>query len=185
MQIDEEERKNLKDNFIAVRSLDHPNIIKYRAMYLDYKKHVSYLVMDYETKPSLKKAELITEDSLRHIMKELMNTIEYMHSKKVCHRDIKPDNILYDKESQTIKIIDFGLSKKVLVRNQRRDMLTITGTLNYRAPEMFMGTGYDERIDLWSVGVTLYKIITGHTPFESSYVSTTIENILEGKVTFS
>ena len=99
MQIDEEERKNLKDNFIAVRSLDHPNIIKYRAMYLDYKKHVSYLVMDYETKPSLKKAESITEDSLRHIMKEVMNTIEYMHSKKVCHRDIKPDNILYDKES--------------------------------------------------------------------------------------
>ena len=73
----------------------------------------------------------------------------------------------------------------MIVRNQRRDMLTITGTLNYRAPEMFMGTGYDERIDLWSAGVTLYKIITGHTPFESSYVSTTIENILEGKVTFS
>lgn len=67
-------------------------------------------------------------------MKQLLQTLEYIHLKKVCHRDIKPDNILFEKETKSIKIIDFGISKKFIYRNQRRDMLTITGTPNYRAP---------------------------------------------------
>ena len=63
-------------------------------------------------------------------------------------------------------------------------MLTITGTLYYRAPEMFEGAGYDERVDLWSCGITLYKLITETTPFESSYHHETIKNIVEGDVSF-
>lgn len=57
-----------------------------------------------------------------------------MHEKNVSHRDLKPSNILYDQENKKIKIIDFGTSKKYLRRNQKFDMLTITGTLFYRAP---------------------------------------------------
>ena len=63
-------------------------------------------------------------------------------------------------------------------------MLTITGALYYRAPEIFLGAGYDERVDLWSAGVTMFKMIAGRTPFESEYVSTTINNIVEGKFEF-
>jgi serine/threonine protein kinase len=59
-------------------------------------------------------------------------------------------------------------------------MLTITGTLYYRAPEMFTGGGYTEKVDIWSTGITIYKLITGHTPFESEYHSKTIENIMNG-----
>ncbi len=59
-------------------------------------------------------------------------------------------------------------------------MLTITGTLYYRAPEMFSGGGYDEKVDVWAVGITLYQLITGKTPFQSQYLSTTIENIEKG-----
>ncbi len=66
-----------------------------------------------------------------------------MHSKGVCHRDIKPDNIMINEEEKKIKIIDFGISKKMIVRKQKIDMLTITGTLFYRAPEMFIGGGYN------------------------------------------
>lgn len=57
-----------------------------------------------------------------------------MHSNKICHRDIKPENILYDKERHQIKIIDFGISKKLVDRGRKRDMLTLTGTPYYRAP---------------------------------------------------
>jgi calcium-dependent protein kinase len=57
-------------------------------------------------------------------------------------------------------------------------MLTITGTLYYRAPEMFTGGGYDEKVDIWAAGVLLYKIVTGRTPFESEYHSQTINNIM-------
>lgn len=65
-------------------------------------------------------------------------------------------------------------------------MLTITGTLFYRAPEMFFGGGYDERVDMWAAGITIYELITnGITPFESQHLSTTIENIIRGEVLFS
>lgn len=64
-------------------------------------------------------------------------------------------------------------------------MLTITGTLYYRAPEMFLGGGYDEKVDLWAVGITIYELINkGKTPFESDYLSTTINNITKGELTF-
>ena len=56
-------------------------------------------------------------------------------------------------------------------------MLTIAGSLNYSAPEMFNGGGYTEKIDLWAIGVTLYQVITGVTPFDSKYHSNTIYNI--------
>ena len=66
-----------------------------------------------------------------------------MHEKNICHRDFKPENVLYDSENKKIKIIDFGTSKKFIRRNTKFDMLTLTGTLFYRAPEMFVGGGYD------------------------------------------
>jgi serine/threonine protein kinase len=63
-------------------------------------------------------------------------------------------------------------------------MLTITGTLYYRAPEMFTGGGYDETVDVWAVGVTVYQLITGRTPFEAEYLSATIDSIIRGEVSF-
>lgn len=64
-------------------------------------------------------------------------------------------------------------------------MLTITGTLYYRAPEMFMGGGYNEKVDIWSTGIMIYKLITGRTPFQSEYHSSTINNILTSKLEFT
>lgn len=90
-----------------------------------------------------------------------------MHSKGVSHRDIKPDNIMINRGRQKIKIIDFGIAKKMIVRRQKVDMLTITGTLFYRAPEMFLGGGYNEKVDVWAAGVTLWEVLRGKTPFAS------------------
>jgi calcium-dependent protein kinase len=74
---------------------------------------------------------------------------------------------LYDQVEKTIKIIDFGISKKTYQRGGRRDMLTIIGTQFYLAPEVYIGGGYDERVDLWALGVTIYQLVVGFTPFES------------------
>lgn len=63
-------------------------------------------------------------------------------------------------------------------------MLTIIGTSLYLAPEILMGGGYDERVDMWSIGVTLYQLVAGITPFESEYHSDTINNIVKGTYTF-
>jgi serine/threonine protein kinase len=66
----------------------------------------------------------------------------------------------------------------------RRDMLTVIGTPFYEAPEVFLGGGYDERIDIWALGITIFKLITGRTPFESEYHHTTINKIKAGIVSF-
>lgn len=63
-------------------------------------------------------------------------------------------------------------------------MLTIIGTHFYLAPQVYIGGGYDQRIDLWALGITLYKLVTGYTPFQSEYHSDTIANILKGKVAY-
>jgi serine/threonine protein kinase len=64
-------------------------------------------------------------------------------------------------------------------------MLTLTGTPYYRAPEMFEGGGYDELVDMWALGVTVYKLMSGVTPFESEYHSETIDNIMKAELVFS
>lgn len=64
-------------------------------------------------------------------------------------------------------------------------MLTLTGTPYYRAPEMFTGGGYDESVDLWALGVLIYKLVEKVTPFESEYHSDTINNILKGQFIFN
>jgi calcium-dependent protein kinase len=108
---------------------------------------------------------------LKEVIFQILETLAYIHQNKICHRDIKPENILYDRGEDRIKIIDFGISQNVMDRGRKRDMLTLTGTPYYRAPEMFEGGGYDEMVDLWALGVTMYKLMTGATPFESEYHS--------------
>jgi calcium-dependent protein kinase len=88
-----------------------------------------------------------------------------LHNRNICHRDIKPENILYCPRSREVKLVDFDISKKTFQKGSRRDMLTIIGTPFYQAPEMYIGGGYDEKVDLWALGVTIYKLVTGKTPF--------------------
>jgi serine/threonine protein kinase len=100
------------------------------------------------------------------------------------HRDIKPENILYDEKTKQIKIIDFGISRRFKRRGSRFEMWTITGTLFYRAPEMFSG-GYREGVDIWAVGILIFQLVCGRTPFESEYHSQTIKNIQETELVLS
>ena len=140
--------------------------------------------MDYLPFPDLLQAEVKSEEELRDIVHQLLETLKYIHQNKICHRDIKPENILYCREQKKIIIIDFGISKKVEDRGRKKDMLTLTGTPYYRAPEMFEGGGYDEMVDLWALGITIFKLMTGFTPFESEYHSDTISNILKNELVF-
>ena len=118
------------------------------------------------------------------MVREVLSAVDYLHKRNICHRDIKPENILFDRENRRIKLIDFGISKKTFLRGQRRDMLTIIGTHFYLAPEVFIGGGYDEKIDLWALGVTIFKLVTGTTPFEREYYSDSIKAIQNGTFSF-
>lgn len=107
-----------------------------------------------------------------------------MHKKHICHRDLKTENILFCPETKKLKIIDFGICKQMTIRQEKSEMLTPTGTLIYKAPEMFEGGGYDEKIDLWALGVIMYELVTGRNPFLSEYMTDTIKNIQTMEVDF-
>jgi serine/threonine protein kinase len=115
----------------------------------------------------LKRQSGLDESTIRLIALDLLVTVDYVHSKGICHRDIKPDNILINESALTqntspcIKLIDFGVSKRFnqiipgKVGSVTLDMWTRTGNVHYCAPEIFKG-GYDASIDIWAVGVVLY-----------------------------
>jgi serine/threonine protein kinase len=120
MKMDEEHILFLKTNFKDIYELNHPNIIKYKNMYLDLKNKTSFLVMDYENHPSLLEYKDLSEDEIKLIAQQLLDTVAYIHSCNICHRDIKPDNVLYDRENKMIKLVDFGISKNVQNRGNKR-----------------------------------------------------------------
>ena len=181
--MEDEHYRSIKTNFFNIKQLKHENIIKYKALYLNPKQRLCHLVMEYLPYPKLRQG--CGENTLRMVFYHLLDALTYLHHRKICHRDIKPDNILADTALGTIKIIDFGVSKNKKLRGRYEEMLTNTGTPFYKAPEMFLGGSYTEKIDSWAAGVTLYELIAGRTPFESEYHSDTIFNITNREPEFS
>lgn len=107
-----------------------------------------------------------------------------MHKKGVCHRDLKPENILVNRhEPENIKVIDFGAATSFFQKKKnikyKKTMWTKTGTISYQAPELFQQVDYDEKIDVWSIGVMAYQMLCGHLPFTSEYQLDLIEIIVK------
>lgn len=99
--------------------------------------------MEYLPFPSLRKFTDLHEHEIRDIIRQLLEALQYLHSSKLCHRDVKPDNIVYDRQKGQIYLIDFGICKRFFERGKRKDMWTPTGTIGYKAPEMLEGGGYN------------------------------------------
>jgi calcium-dependent protein kinase len=121
--------------------------------------------MEFLDFPTLAEVMLENEADIKNVMIQLLNTLSYLHRENIVHRDVKPENILYDPLTKKIKLIDFGIAKPFVRRSIFVDLLTQTGTLYYRAPEMFNFGGYREGVDVWAAGITLFKLFTGITPF--------------------
>lgn len=183
-KVEDEHLLELKANFRLLRQLRHPGVIRYEALYIDMRKHQGWLVMEYFGFPTLEEQSLSGEEEIRNVAGQLLETLAFLHRNHVAHRDVKADNVLYDRESGKIKLIDFGLAKRFKVQDELVDLLTNTGTLYYRAPEMFVAGGYRESVDVWAAGVLLYRLMAGYTPFETEYLQSTVERIRSGRLSF-
>lgn len=106
--------------------------------------------------------------------------IGYLHMKGIVHRDLKLENILLDQEGY-IKIIDYGLAK-MLAENQ--EATSFCGTPEYLAPEMVNQTGHDKSVDWWAVGVLIYEMLIGVTPFFNKNKNMLLMKIKNSKVVF-
>lgn len=105
----------------------------------------------------------LSEEQSAYIMKQLFLALDYLHSKQISHRDIKPENFMLSKKGDLtcIKMIDFGLSKDF---SEQNTMNSMNGSPYYIAPEVFLQK-YNMKIDIWSMGVVIYIMLSGKVPF--------------------
>lgn len=153
-----------------MKKLKHKSILNIRELYRDSKRCKYYHVIEYLPYPSLKQlisqGYTFTPDKIKKVMKQLLSALEYFHKHYIVHRDIKTSNILYDVESERLYVIDLGIITKTLYRGKRRNLWSNNGTLEYKAPEMLIGSSYNESVDNWAAGVVLFELVEGRTPFK-------------------
>jgi len=129
----------------------------------------------------MQKEKTFNENEAAGYVYQLSNALSYLHSKQIIHRDIKPENILIGVYG-ILKLADFGWSAEGTTTANKRT--TLCGTLDYLAPEMLDYRGYDEKIDLWCLGVFTYEMIIGKPPFDSQTQQETIRLIRSINLTF-
>ncbi|XP_059137577.1 aurora kinase C [Peromyscus eremicus] len=161
--------------------LQHPNILRLYNYFHDARR--VYLILEYaprgELYKELQRNQTLDEQRTATIIEELADALTYCHEKKVIHRDIKPENLLLGFRGE-VKIADFGWS--VHTPSLRRK--TMCGTLDYLPPEMIEGRTYNEKVDLWCIGVLCYELLVGNPPFESSTHSETYKRIVKVDLRF-
>ena len=162
--------------------LNHPHVMNLINHFEDEDK--IYLIMPYAGKGQLykhlKRKGRFDERAASQYVLETMEAVSYLHSfnPKIVHRDIKPENLLFD-DNLRIKLTDFGLATYL----KEGEYLTIRcGSNEYMAPEVLRGQKYDETCDIWAIGVLLFELLTGYTPFVGNDTSELISNIKKVKI---
>lgn len=159
---DKQRKQNLKNEIGLLKRLQHPHIIELVET-VETSKSIN-LVMEHFSTTTLRKlasTSKLSEDDIRRIVKQLAETLEYLHEQGVAHRDIKMENVLVDERLQ-VKLIDFGLA----VETRGCAESTVVGTPNYICPEQLTEKQYDpQQADVWALGVLLYFLMTGYFPF--------------------
>jgi serine/threonine-protein kinase len=169
-EFEAEELKEAKERFFreaeTAGRLNHPNIV---TIFDAGEEHdLCYIAMEFlkgkDLVPYTKQPNLLPPDKVLSIVERVAEALGYAHSMGIVHRDIKPANIMYEPESDTVKVTDFGIAR--ITDSSKTKTGMVLGTPSYMSPEQLAGKKIDGRSDLFSLGVTLFQMLSGKLPFE-------------------
>ena len=176
------EEKEILNEIEILKKLDHPKILKIIDFYSKVKKY--YIITEYcpegELFNEIIKVGRFDEGQTAFIINQILKAISYCHRNQIIHRDIKPENIMITKREKNgclqVKLIDFGTAK-IFERGVAENRYV--GSSYYMAPEV-LKRKYDEKCDLWSIGVIFYILLTGRPPFDGNDDEEILKNVEKG-----
>lgn len=182
--LDEAQLKMVKDRFFreaeSAGTLNHPNIITIYDAGEDY--DISYIAMELldgdDLKKNCEKGSLLPIRRAVEIVAKVANALDYAHRQGIVHRDIKPANIMILKDG-TVKVTDFGIAR--ISSSSKTATGTVLGTPSYMSPEQIAGKKVDGRADIFSLGVTLFELLTGEKPFKGESIAQLLFQITQEK----
>jgi serine/threonine protein kinase/tetratricopeptide (TPR) repeat protein len=182
-EMDSCNERRFRSEIALLQTLDHPGVVKVFDCGLDGDD--IYFIMEYIPGLSLSKCENISIRKQFDIFIDIAEVIGFLHSKGIVHRDIKPSNIIVlpevDSHGKRAKLLDFGLARfsedgRITAKGM------VVGTMNYLAPEQLLRGEVDSRSDLYSFGVTMFKVLTGKYPYALNNPEDMAYQILEGSI---
>ncbi|GAX21469.1 hypothetical protein FisN_10Hh048 [Fistulifera solaris] len=184
-KVKEDKIDQLKNEIELLRTMDHMNIIKAYETFQDKASKKLMIVMELCTGGDLYERLPYSEEQAATIAKQILSAVSYMHQRNIIHRDIKMENVIYESKQPDalIKLIDFGLSKEY--DSSQKDLFSErVGTLYSMSPETMKGA-YDEKADLWSIGVCIYILLAaGHKPFDGKDPKELVQKVLKADYNF-
>ncbi|CAG8460486.1 1246_t:CDS:2 [Paraglomus occultum] len=170
----------------VLRQVKHPNIISLHDLYET--KDAIYFITDLAKGGELFEELLLrnyfSEKDAANLIRQILDGVAYLHDLEIVHRDLKPENLLFRDKSidSNIMITDFGLSK--ILRHRNDILTTACGTPGYVAPEVLLQVGHGKPVDLWSMGVITYALLSGRPPFYGETQGELFDAIIDGSYDF-
>lgn len=180
-----EDRIRLEINIM--KEMNHPNVLKLHEVYEDDRNifWVLELAPGGDLFDRIIEGGSFSEKQAAVLTRQIVDAANYLHKKMICHRDLKPENFLLTSEDVTgdqtcLKVIDFGLACRF---QPGQELTSLVGTPEYVAPQVLQGI-YDQRCDMWSVGVILYILLSGRKPFAGTDFAEVCKEVLRGNFAF-
>ncbi|XP_076462190.1 serine/threonine-protein kinase PLK1-like [Babylonia areolata] len=171
------QKQKILDEVKLQKNLMHRNVVQFHSYFEDDTN--VYIILENCSRKSLmhmmkQHRQVLTEPEVRYYMQQMAEGVQYVHAQCIIHRDLKLGNLLLD-DTMDLKIADFGLAARIDFEGERK--MTVCGTPNYIAPEVLQKKGHSYEADIWAMGCTMYAMLVGRPPFETSSLTETYQRI--------